>query len=417
MSDQNSDVGQVIAQPQKTRKFSSVVILLLFFGGGLFLGRYLLPANELAFDADNPLSFVTVENGQRQLIFPTYWEAWDKLHNLYIGELDDKDLYYGSVAGMVRAADDPYTVFSPPVETRQFEETISGSFAGIGIEIGYRNGLITVITPLEGSPAQQADMQAGDIIVSVNDEPVSPETSLDEVVQKIRGEIGQDVTLTVIHEGAEETAEITIVRDTIEIASTKLEVEEEIARVTITNFNADTAKKFAAIVNEIKNSGTKGLIIDVRNNPGGFLVSAVEIASHFMPKDTLVVSEKGHTDKDYKTIGGADLAGMPIVVIVNGGSASASEILAGALADNLKSPIVGTKTFGKGSVQEFVKLSDNSSLRVTIARWYTPLGTSIQKAGITPTVEVTQDPATETDEQLEKAREEIRRLINEDGAA
>ena len=177
--------------PAKSKKSKQLAFFaaLLVFGLGIFIGRYLIPAGELkAFDA---LQFVSVEQGQRQLVFPTFWEAWDKLHANFIGDVDDKKLYYGAVAGMVRSAGDPYTVFAPPADTKQFEETIEGSFGGVGVEIGVKNGAVVVISPLDGSPAKKAGILEGDLILSVDKKPLSAETTLDEVVQSIRGENGQ----------------------------------------------------------------------------------------------------------------------------------------------------------------------------------------------------------------------------------
>lgn len=397
-------------KPKSNRTFALLVTFVLIFGAGLFVGRYITPASELAYT--DPLQFVSVENGERQLTFPTYWEAWDILHNNFIGDLDDSKLFYGAVAGMVRAAGDDYTVFSPPADTKQFEETINGSFSGVGIEIGFRNGAVTVIAPLDGSPAEEAGVREGDIIVGIDDEVVTQDMSIDEVVQRIRGEKGEPVILTVVHDGAGETTDIEIKRGKIEIESVKLEFDDQdIAYLEVTNFNGDTSKRFTEAARQVKKQNAKGLIIDVRNNPGGFLQSSVDISANFMPKKSLVVSEKGHEEKEYLTRDTPILLDIPLVVIVNGGSASASEILAGALRDNLNAPIVGDQTFGKGSVQELVKLKDESSIRVTVAKWYTPNGTSIDKDGITPGIEVENNPDTEEDEQFDRAHEEILRLI------
>jgi carboxyl-terminal processing protease len=374
----------------------------------VFVGRYLIPAGEFR---ATPLRFVAVEEGERQLVFPTFWEAWDELHGNFINGLDDEKLFYGAVAGMVAAAGDPYTVFSPPAETKQFEETIQGSFSGVGIEIGVRQGVVTVIAPLEGSPAAQAGILEGDSIIAIDDKPVSAEMTIDEVVRLIRGEQGKPVVLKVVHVGAAEPVDITIVRDTIEVESVRLENTDGIAHLRITNFNGDTAKQFATAARRAKDEKVRGLLLDLRNNPGGFLDSAVTISSQFLDKGQVVVSEKGKVNKEYPAEGGPILKGVPVVILVNNGSASASEIVAGALHDHLQAPIVGTKTFGKGSVQEFLKLSDGSSLRVTVAKWFTPSGRSINEQGIEPTVVVEQDRATEEDEQLNRAREELTKLL------
>lgn len=398
----------LLSAKPKTGKHLVFFGTILIFGLGLFFGRYIIPAGELKqYDA---LQFVSVDQGKRQLIFPTFWEAWDKLHTNFIGEIDDNKLYYGAVAGMVRSAGDPYTVFAPPADTKQFEETIEGSFGGIGIEIGVKNGAVVVISPLDGSPAKKAGVLEGDLILSIDQKSLSAETTLDEVVQSIRGENGQPVEITVLHEGESEPKDITITRDTIAIESVRLDMIDKIAHVSIKNFNSDTAKRFNDIARQIKADQVKGIILDVRGNPGGFLQSAVDISSRFMPKGQVVVSEQGHKNKDYTASGNTILADIPTVILVNGGSASASEILAGALNDQLSIPVIGSQTFGKGSVQEFIKLSDGSSLRVTIAKWYTPKGRSINEEGITPTIPVEADQTNEADEQLNRALEEINQL-------
>ncbi len=388
--------------------FSSIAKGLLLVLIGLFVGRYLIPVTVEGADA---LKFITVdEKGQRQLALPTFWEAWDALHNNFIGQLDDKNLYYGSIEGMVRAANDPYTVFQNPEDTKQFEQNLSGNFSGVGVEIGLQKGFITVIAPLEGSPADKAGVEPGDIIVAVDDTQLTTDTSLDEVVQKIRGDQGQSVKLTVVREGESQPKEIVIQRDTIHIESVKLEmVEGDIAHLSILSFNSDTKDQFVKNVEEIVNKNAKGIIIDVRGNPGGFLQSAVDISSYFLEPGKVVVSEKGKDEKTYSSRGGAVFRNTPTVVLVNKGSASASEILAGALLDQRNTPIIGTQTFGKGSVQELIPLKDGSSLRVTVAKWYTPSGRSINDEGITPTIEVQDNRDTEDDEQLKRAIEELKK--------
>lgn len=391
------------ALPPRRRTVLGAVLIL---AAGIFVGRYVVPVG-----AENlgPLRFVTVNEGQRELIFPTFWEAKDQLESKFIGDINDENLFYGAVRGMVAAVDDPYTVFSDPTATRQFEETIEGSFSGVGIEIGVRQGLVTVIAPLQGSPAQEAGIREADIIVAVDNQPITTESTLDSVVQSIRGPRGSNVVITVIHKDERDTSAITVRRDTIEVESVKLTIEEGIAHVAITSFNSDTASRFATAAREIQQAKVRAILLDVRSNPGGFLQSAVDIGSHFLEPGTVIVSEKGRETTEYRAKGNAILAGVPVVVLVNEGSASASEILAGALHDRAGAPLVGHKTFGKGSVQEFIKLKDGSSLRVTVARWFTPNDHNIDENGIEPTIAVDDNPDTPEDEQLQRAREEIER--------
>lgn len=380
-------------------------VALVAIGAGI--GHYGLPA-RLAAPAG---PFITVKNGERQFSFPTFWEAWDQLHEKFNGDLKDEKLYYGAVEGMVHAAGDPYTVFSTPEDTKQFEEALSGSFSGVGIEIGVHNGVITVIAPLQGYPAEKAGVRAGDAIVAIGKKPITQDTALDDVVQQIRGPKGTTVTLTVIHKDSREAADITITRDTIRVESVKLDVADGLAHITITNFENDTSSAFGSVVRQIHRQGVRGVILDMRGNPGGLLQAAIDVASHFVPAGSVVVTEKGKESHEYRAKGSHQLQAIPVAVLVDEGSASASEIVAGALRDIRHAPIIGQKTFGKGSVQEFLKLEDGASLRVTVAKWFTPSGQSIHEQGIAPTIEVSRDPEKTDDAQLNRARETLKGLL------
>lgn len=397
--------SSISRRPRRAKRFMGTFLVLLF---GVFVGRYLLPAQV---NGTSPFQLVSVENGQRQLVFPTFWEAWDTLHSLYIEDLDDQELFYGAVVGMVNATGDPYTSFANPDDTKQFQETLSGSFSGVGIEIGVQKGLVTVIAPLKGSPADQAGIEAGDIIVGIDDEPVTSDQNLNDVVKRIRGRKGEPVKLAVIREGDSEPQEISVTRDTIVIESVHTEITDGIAHIELSSFNGDTTEQFLESVRDIQRAGAQGIILDVRSNPGGFLQTSVDIASHFLKPGTIVVTERGREESSYKTKGSPNLADIPLVVLINKGSASASEILAGALNEQRQAPLVGEKSFGKGSVQELITLKDGSSLKVTVAKWFTPNGRSINEEGIEPTITVEDNRETEEDEQLDRAREELRQLI------
>lgn len=398
------------APAPKKRRWPKAIAAVILFGGGLFIGRYVVPAREFS---QTPLQFVAVKEGERQLVFPTFWAAWDILHNDFIGKdtIQDKSLFYGAVKGLVSAAGDPYTVFADPQTTKQFEENIEGSFSGIGVEIGIRDDIVTVIAPLTGSPAETAGLRTGDAVLAIDGKPIDAEETLDDIVNRIRGPKGSAVKLTVLHKGESAPAEISITRDTIHIESVKMEIKDNIAHMRITNFNGDTADKFIEAANEAARANVKGIIVDVRNNPGGFLESSVKIASVFLDRNTVVVSEKGDQDKEYHTKDQPILKGIPLVVLINGGSASASEILAGALKDQLKVPLIGEKSYGKGSVQEFKKLDDGSSIRVTVAKWFTPSGHSINEAGLEPDITVEDNRDNPADEQLDRARQELQTLM------
>ncbi|MBI3255616.1 MAG: S41 family peptidase [Candidatus Andersenbacteria bacterium] len=386
---------------------SRILLVALIFFIGLLLGRYALPASTTVI----PTELIKGEDSQRQLVFPTFWEAWDKLHDLYIGDLDDTKLLYGAVEGMVRAAGDPYTSFANPQDAKLLNETLEGSFSGVGIEIGLKNGLVTVIAPIDGSPAQKAGILEGDIIVAIDKEPLTESLTIDQVVQKIRGPKNTPVTLTVIAKQGEQTRDITMTRDTIVIESVKSSVENGLGIIKITNFNGDTSARFNDAARSMIRQNVKGVILDLRGNPGGYLDSAVDVSSQFLEGGKLVVSEKGKTSKEYKSKGQGLLKDMPVVALVDGGSASASEITAGALKDQRQTPIIGARTFGKGVVQELLPLRDGSSLKVTIAEWFTPNGSSINEEGIEPTIAIEQNRDTPEDEQLIRAKEELSKSI------
>lgn len=398
-------------KPSAWARLSKAAAVLLLFLAGLFVGRYVVPAGEFS---TQPLQFVAVKEGERELVFPTFWEAWDVLHNDFINKdkIEDKSLFYGAVSGLVNAAGDPYTVFSDPQTTKQFEENIEGSFSGIGIEIGMREGSITVIAPLEGSPAETAGVRSGDTVLAIDDKPIDSEETLDDVVNRIRGPKGSAVKLTVLHKDENAPAEVSIIRDTIHIESVKVETKDGVAHLRISSFNGDTAAQVKQAMSEAARAQIKGVIIDVRNNPGGFLESAVEIASVFLDPNTIVVSERGDQNKEYRSKGQPILKNVPVVALMNGGSASASEILAGALRDQRHALLIGEKSYGKGSVQEFKKLDDGSSLRVTVAKWFTPAGHSIDEAGLEPDVAVEDNRDTLGDEQLDRAAKELQTLTN-----
>lgn len=394
--------------PIKYKGGNKLLATLLIFFIGLFVGRYVVPMSG----AKLPLTFTSEINGQRQLVFPTFWEAWDELHIKFNGELDDKKLFYGAVAGMVQAAGDPYTSFFDPDTAKKLEETLQGSFSGVGIEIGLKNGLVTVIAPLDGTPAKKAGIQEGDIIVAIDKHPLTQDMTVDAVVNKIRGTIGTPVTLTVISREEKSTKDITIVRDTIVVQSVKTQIQDNLGIITLTSFNSDTAARFTEAARTLSKAKVKGVVLDMRGNPGGYLTAAVDISSHFIEPGQVVVSEKGKQTKEYKARGIGLFRNIPVVVLVDGGSASASEIVAGALKDVRHVPIIGTKTFGKGSVQELSPLADGSSIKVTVAKWYTPNGSSINEHGIDSTVSVERSKDQNNDTQLDRAKQELLKLIN-----
>jgi carboxyl-terminal processing protease len=346
-----------------------------------------------------------------------FWRVWDLLEENYVSAsstqvISIEDRIQGAIDGLVDVYDDPYTVYLPPVEAAQFEADVSGEFSGVGMEVGIRDGLVTIIAPLPDTPADRAGLLAGDVIVRIDD--VSTEDMrIDQAVRLIRGEKGTTVELTIFRDGDSEFQTIPVVRDTIEIPTIKTSVEDDVFYIALYSFNAISEEKMQSALTEFVESGTGKLIIDVRGNPGGFLQSAVSVASYFLPAGKVVVIQESGVERDEKLFRSRSrLQVSPfnpdnLVILVDNGSASASEILAGALQDHGVATVIGSQTFGKGSVQELLELDDGSSLKVTVARWLTPNGTSISDGGLTPDIVITrtnQQRLEGEDPQLEAAK-------------
>lgn len=365
------------------------VVLGTGFAGGVFFER----SNGAA---GNPVKILLNKDlGQPDYVdFSLFWDSWNSLHNKYVDQnaLDTQKLLYGAIQGMVDSVGDPYTVFFEPPQSKKFQEEISGSFGGIGIEIGKREGTLTIIAPIKDTPAYKAGLQAGDKIVKI-DGKTTADLSIEEAVNLIRGKRGTPVILTVTSNGAN-AREVKIIRDTIKIPTVEWQMLEsngkKVAYLQLFTFNQNVDSEFKKAAQEILNSEAERLIIDLRNNPGGLLDSAVNIAGWFLDKDQIVTVEAfGNGSKnEFKSSGNGSLEIYSTAIIINGGSASASEILAGALRDNKGIKLVGEKTFGKGSVQELQKFKDGSSLKITIAKWLTPSGTSISDKGIEPDIKL-----------------------------
>lgn len=337
--------------------------------------------------------FKNKEQQNNTIDFSLFWNVYDLLKSKYIDsdKLDAKKLFYGSIRGMMHATDDPYTDFFDPEENRKFGEDISGNFEGIGAELGIKQGILTIIAPLKNTPAEKAGLRSGDKIINI-DGKSSGDMSVDEAVDNIRGPRGTTVTLTIFREGDQDTRDVTVKRDIISVKSVTLEWKDDgIAVVTVMRFGDDTNKGFSDAIVETSSKKAKGLIIDLRNNPGGYLQTSIDVASKLLPKGKVVVIEESR-DKIQKKMysRGGDMASqIETIVLINEGSASASEILAGALKDNRDNvTLVGKKSFGKGSVQEFIELSQGTAAKITVARWLTPNGRQINEEGIQPDREV-----------------------------
>jgi carboxyl-terminal processing protease len=315
---------------------------------------------------------------------------------------------------------DPYTTFFTPDELKNFETDLAGSFDGIGAEIGKQNGSIVIIAPIDGTPAKQAGLLPKDIIVKVNGE-LAGEWTTEEAVRHIRGPKGTEVTLTIYRDGHNDTFDVKIKRDSIVIKSVKWEVktvkdasgaEKKVGLIAVSRFGDDTSSLFSNAVQDLKAKGVTGIVLDLRSNPGGYLETAVDLASYWADKDKVIVTE-AHSDGkniEYKSKGYGRLTGIKTVTLINGGSASASEILSGALHDYKLTTLLGEKSYGKGSVQEVLDLPGNSALKVTIAKWLTPSGHNINKEGIAPDTEVKlteDDIKNQKDPQLDKALQDV----------
>ncbi len=344
--------------------------------------------------------------------FSPFWKVWRIVGEKYglPEEIDRQKMVWGAINGLLSPLDDPYTVFFPPAEKELFESEVRGNFEGVGMEIAIKNGILTVIAPLKGTPAANAGVKAGDKILKIDDKETD-KMSVEEAVSHIRGPKGSSVKLTVFSPGADKSRELSVVRDTIQVPSLETSTKGDVFIIKINSFSERAAFEFQKALREFVLSKKDNLIIDLRGNPGGYLDGAVEIASWFLEMGKPVLREKYRDGKEdvLRSRGYNAFPSTPIVVLVNEGSASASEILAGALRDNGKAKLVGKKTFGKGSVQELVPITDTTSLKITIARWLTPNGEDITKLGIKPDYEV--DDATpdevkaEKDPQLSKAIE------------
>lgn len=343
--------------------------------------------------------------------FSTFWEAWNKLKEKSVQNIDDQKMVQGAISGILSTTNDPYTVYFTKQENDRFREDIGGEFSGIGIEIIQKNQLPTVVSPLSDSPAEKAGLKPGDIILEVDNEKTS-DLGFDETINRIRGEEGTSITLKILREEIAEPLLISVVRQKIVIKSvewSQKNVEgKKIAYIKIRQFGDDTDLLFEAAAKDIQKNNPEGIILDLRNDPGGYLESAVTVSSYFI-KDGIIVMEKGRNDssKDYRSTGNGSLGKFKVTVLVNEGSASASEIVAGALRDRSNSKLVGEKTFGKGSVQELLDLSDGSAVKITVAKWLTPSGKQINGEGLEPDIKISDDEETEKDEQLERAEQYI----------
>ncbi len=401
---------------QKNKNWSLYLTVVALITVVAFASGYLVGVLHENVQQENSTKIETkIESANSEIDFELFWEVWNLVKTKHIDQpVNDVDLYYGAISGIANSVEDPYTVYLPPDLTARFNQDISGKFDGIGAEIGIKDAQLQIIAPLAGTPAEKAGLQAGDKIIKI-DGLETLDLTIDEAVDKIRGPKGSTVILTIYRDGADDVTDISVVRDTIKVPTLEYELREtngkRLAIVALSHFNEDAAADFSEVSQTILRDNPDGIILDLRNNPGGLLEESVKVASYFVSQGS-IVSERFSDGREvvYESKGYGTLENFETVVLINQGSASASEIVAGALKDHGAARVIGMQSYGKGSVQDFQMLDDNSSLKITVAHWYTPNGNTINDTGITPDIEVditTEDIEADRDTQLDRAIEEL----------
>ncbi|PIS13846.1 peptidase S41 [Candidatus Shapirobacteria bacterium CG09_land_8_20_14_0_10_47_13] len=386
----------------------AAAFLLLAGGIGYSLGSQQLKVN---FDRAAGVKIErTLPAAHANLDFSLFWEVWDRLAANYLdkGAIKPAQMIYGAIQGMTAALGDPYTVFLPPTENKQTKDDLNGAFEGVGIQLGYdKDENLIVVSPLKDLPAAKAGIKAGDLILKIDTKETTG-VSLPEAVSLIRGPAGTKVRLTLRHEEEQNAFEKELIREAIVVSSVEVSFVDKVAVLKLSRFGERTDEEWNKGIDEVINHqpGVSGLILDLRNNPGGYLSGSIFTAAEFLNSGVVVQQEQANGQREsFAVERKGKLINLPVVVLINKGSASAAEILAGALQEHKRARVVGEKSFGKGTIQEAQELTGGAGLHITTARWLLPSGKSIDKNGITPDVEVKDDPATTIDEQLEKAKE------------
>jgi len=387
--------------------------IAIFIVAGFF--GYLIGHQNLVFERTLRPRIVNKELYKpRDLDFSLFWDTWNKVTGSYVGNFDSQKMLYGAMKGMVGAVGDPYTYFMDPTETKAFSDELSGQFSGIGAQLDVKDNVITIVAPLAESPAEKAGLKPQDQILKINGTDTNILT-IDQAVSMIRGDENTKVKLVIMRKGWTDSKEFEITRAKITVKSVNWQMKDDnIAYISIGQFGDDTTPLMQQAAKEIADKKPKAIILDLRSNPGGYLNSSVDVTSFFVKKGSVVVREKdknGHVTEE-KTSLDPILKDYKVIVLVNGGSASAAEITAGALQDLNDSVLIGEKTFGKGSVQGLEELKDGSTLRVTIAHWFTPKDRAIDKQGIEPDIKVIiseDDIKAGHDPQLDRALEEVKK--------
>ena len=395
----------------KWLKIYGTVFIILTVGFISFLGGMEVGKRQPMVDATGSVinQSLTPDYLRKTVDFNQFWRLWDIVKTKYYRQpVNEVKFLYGAEAGLVASLDDPYSVFFEPKVATEFSRELSGSIYGIGAEVSVKKDVLTVIAPLPETPAERAGLKSGDLILAIDglDTRGMP---LDLAVSKIRGDKGTTVKLLIMRDGFKKAQEFAIVRDNIQVKSVRYELKNNISYIKVTHFNEDTGVDFNKVVEKVLRDNPRGVIIDLRNNPGGYLNVSVDMLGEWLAEDTAVIERfTNNAQKEYKTNGRARLNNYPTVVLINKGSASASEILAGALQDYGRAKVVGEQSFGKGTVQSYEEFEDGSALKLTIAEWLTPKKRAIDKNGITPDVVVKlteADVENSKDPQLDKAIE------------
>ena len=398
----------------KIRKTLLIVLVVVgIFSAGYYLG---VEGYKVRFEKSLKVQVDRSVPPGKDVEFSLFWRVWDTLSAKYVDKtkLVPSEMVYGAIQGMVGALGDPYTVFLKPSENKIVQEDLNGSFEGVGIQIGFRAARLVVIAPLPDSPAEKAGIRAGDFIIHIKDEVKGIDIgtggiALPDAVAAIRGKAGSKVTLTLAREGNEEPIIVEVQREKLEVPSVTLEWvgdDKKIAHLKVIKFSSETASEWNEKVSEVlKSSEATSIIIDLRNNPGGYLQAAVDLASDFMEVGKVVVIEEkaSGAKNEFKVEKIGKLLKYKVVVLINEGSASASEILAGALRDQKGIRLIGETSFGKGTIQEPIEINGGSGLHITTAKWLTPNGTWVNEEGLEPDDKIEDDESTQNDEQLEKA--------------
>ncbi len=391
-----------------------VILVVLAFTAGWQFGHRDLQVNlkngHINFDLQNQQTPQNVN-----LDFKLFWDTWDLLSKQYYDKkaLDPQKMYYGAIQGMVAALGDPYTVFLPPAAQKNTKEELGGSFEGVGIELGYnKEKRLVVIAPLQGTPAEKAGIKPGDMIIKINDQETS-NTSLPDAVSLIRGPKGTAVSLEIYHDGDKAPRDLSINRDTIVVKSVETAQKttpkgKRVGYLKLSRFGENTFEEWDNAVSATLSEAPQAIVLDLRNNPGGFLEGAVYISSEFIATGNIVQQEDGAGDKQgYKVNRVGKLLNIPLMTMINKGSASASEIVAGAIQDNNRGKLVGEQSFGKGTIQNTQDLPGGTGIHITTAKWLTPNGRWIHSTGLTPDIKVDAGDEATKDAQLDKALESL----------